>query len=1182
MKHSLVASTDRNGNSVVGSNPEALRAELAGWLQDRIVQAESQFRSGLSVAPWHSHDKAGSATARGTNRVTDATNATSSATAGSGGGSRRKVEGWREQQQALHRIVDFWRRAVHLYGSYKLCQLRVRVSRLSEEQRRAAWEEQHERGAEILHSLCTEMQGFFLKAGQFLAKPDMSPPAWVRRLAPLHDSAPADPFPLVRRTVEAELARAYVAGSDVASAADVARVRLEDVFAEFEEEPVGSASIAQVHRGRLKDGRRVAIKVQRAGAERLMLMDLANLRLFGAFLQRAELKVDLLGPISELEQQIRYEFDFEHEAAAMERIRHALAQRDGGETAGGRWERHGGMRSSRRTGRHGVGRGGISKANRVERVERVETLGRVEHAGKKARPEDRQGAHVIVQGGAEGGGRSAEMDTRASPVIVPAAIPGLAGQFLAKPDMSPPAWVRCPLLSSLLLYPSLPFPSPHSLSPHQAGQFLAKPDMSPPAWVRRLAPLHDSAPADPFPLVRRTVEAELARAYVAGSDVASAADVARVRLEDVFAEFEEEPVGSASIAQVHRGRLKDGRRVAIKVQRAGAERLMLMDLANLRLFGAFLQRAELKVDLLGPISELEQQIRYEFDFEHEAAAMERIRHALAQRDGGETAGGRWERHGGMRSSRRTGRHGVGRGGISKANRVERVERVETLGRVEHAGKKARPEDRQGAHVIVQGGAEGGGRSAEMDTRASPVIVPAAIPGLVTRGLLVMDFIDGTPILRLPEEMRKRGISPSDALARQTKSRIFSALSTAYGRMLLQHGHFQADPHPGNILVCAGGRVALLDYGQTKQLPEALRLNLARLVVAIADEDMLAVGSCFTAMGIETAKTAGEHPNSFRRMAMIMFDTGSGNGVTSANPFGAESSLKSNAMKAFPADIFFIFPSMTAFPPIPRHSAHPHQILMVDFDFFDAQPSDYHGVKALLRTFLDGKRWDLPAFVDAVTSGTPGGGAAGEGDAAGSGGGGSGSGSGSVATVVKAGDEGSILGLTACLPLICKSKGWTADFVRFLHEGCDNRAQWDELWKVMQRGRVGVVVCERVPNLPFQLVPHLFRSTLQPMLEKGAPVEKFLILTRMYRQTGGKAARKQAKGAGSSASELFFPKPEDELLKKLATSSYSFPVHADVMASRQLKGFQHLRLVMLLSAAQVRNFLEQVNDMVDED
>ncbi|CAI5461458.1 unnamed protein product [Closterium sp. Yama58-4] len=764
----------------------------------------------------------------------------------------------------------------------------------------------------------------------------------------------------------------------------------------------------------------------------------------------------------------------------------------------------------------------------------------------------------------------------------PSSSPHEAGQFLAKPDMSPPAWVRrlAPLLTtppltfSPLFFTSPPLSlqagqflaKPDMSPPAWAGQFLAKPDMSPPAWVRRLAPLHDSAPADPFPLVRGTVEAELASADVAGSDVASAADVARVRLEDVFAEFEEEPVGSASIAQVHRGRGKNGRRVAIKVQRAGAERLMLMDLANLRLFGAFLQRTELKVDLLGPISELEQQIRFEFDFAHEAAAMERIRHALAQPDGGE----RQKRHGRIRSSRRTDRSGVGSGGISKADRADgadRRERVGRVGSVAHVGTRARHGGRYGV--------EGGGRSAEVDTRSSPVIVPAAIPGLVTRRLLVMDFIDGTPMLRLPEEMRKRGISPGGALARQTKSRIFSALSTAYGRMLLQHGHFQADPHPGNILVCAGGRVALLDYGQTKQLPEALRLNLARLVVAIADGDMLAVGSCFRAMGIETAKTAGEHPSSFRRMAMIMFDTGSGNGVTSANPFGEESSLKSNAMKAFPADIFFIVRTMMLLKGLSTGMGLSVSTAK-QWRPMALRPSDYHGVKALLRTFLDGKRWDLPAFVDAVTSGTPGGGAAGEGDAAGSGG------SGSVATVVKAGDEGSVLGLTACLPLICKSKGWTADFVRFLHEGCDNRAQWDELWGVMQRGRVGVVVCERVANLPFQLVPHLFRSTLQPMLEKGAPVEKFLILTRMYRQTGGKVARKQAKGAKSSGSELFFPKPEDELLKKLATSSYSFPVHADVMASRQLKGFQHLRLVMLLSAAQVRNFLEQVNDMVDED
>ncbi|CAI5486668.1 unnamed protein product [Closterium sp. Naga37s-1] len=61
---------------------------------------------------------------------------------------------------------------VHDVPQFKV---RVRLSRLSEEQRRAAWEEQHERGAEELHSLCTEMQGFFLKLLETVPQSDPSP-----------------------------------------------------------------------------------------------------------------------------------------------------------------------------------------------------------------------------------------------------------------------------------------------------------------------------------------------------------------------------------------------------------------------------------------------------------------------------------------------------------------------------------------------------------------------------------------------------------------------------------------------------------------------------------------------------------------------------------------------------------------------------------------------------------------------------------------------------------------------------------------------------------------------------------------------------------------------------------------------------------------------------------------------
>lgn len=51
-------------------------------------------------------------------------------------------------------------------------------------------------------------------------------------------------------------------------------------------------------------------------------------------------------------------------------------------------------------------------------------------------------------------------------------------------------------------------------------------------------------------------------------------------------------------------------------------------------------------------------------------------------------------------------------------------------------------------------------------------------------------------------------------------------------MILGTGLFQADGHPGNILVMKGGNVALLDYGQSKQLTDKDRLNFARLVIAL--------------------------------------------------------------------------------------------------------------------------------------------------------------------------------------------------------------------------------------------------------------------------------------------------------------------------------------------------------------
>ena len=101
--------------------------------------------------------------------------------------------------------------------------------------------------------------GMFVKLGQLLAtRPDLLPPDAMEELGRLHSAA----RPLPREVVEAEITR------------EIGRP-LDDVFAEVDWEPLGSASIAQVHTARLHDGHRVVIKVRRPGLEDMVERDLA-------------------------------------------------------------------------------------------------------------------------------------------------------------------------------------------------------------------------------------------------------------------------------------------------------------------------------------------------------------------------------------------------------------------------------------------------------------------------------------------------------------------------------------------------------------------------------------------------------------------------------------------------------------------------------------------------------------------------------------------------------------------------------------------------------------------------------------------------------------------------------------------------------------------------------------------
>ena len=110
----------------------------------------------------------------------------------------------------------------------------------------------------------------FLKFGQVLAmRRDLLPDAYIDELELLHDQLPAMGIDAVRSTIEAELG-----------------APLQELFASFNETPIAAATIAQVHEATLKDGRHVAVKVQRPGLEKMIATDIAALRYLVALGER--------------------------------------------------------------------------------------------------------------------------------------------------------------------------------------------------------------------------------------------------------------------------------------------------------------------------------------------------------------------------------------------------------------------------------------------------------------------------------------------------------------------------------------------------------------------------------------------------------------------------------------------------------------------------------------------------------------------------------------------------------------------------------------------------------------------------------------------------------------------------------------------------------------------------------
>jgi predicted unusual protein kinase regulating ubiquinone biosynthesis (AarF/ABC1/UbiB family) len=225
-------------------------------------------------------------------------------------------------------------------------------------------------------------------------------------------------------------------------------------------------------------------------------------------------------------------------------------------------------------------------------------------------------------------------------------------------------------------------------------------------FQRKLGELRDSAPKVRFADMRKVIESEL------GAPIAS-----------VFASFAEEPIAAASIGQVYRATLPDGRDVAVKVQYPGVAAAVRADMQNLGMILRLMKRIAPGLDVKATAEEIRSRIGDELDYELEA---------------------------------------------SNQRSLARIFR---------------------GHPFI--------------------VVPDVVSELSHERVMVSEFVPGTGFDLLKEADQA------------TRDRAAEIVFRFYFGCMYRHRQFSGDPHPGNFLLLADGRMAFLDFGLFKIMPRNL-------------------------------------------------------------------------------------------------------------------------------------------------------------------------------------------------------------------------------------------------------------------------------------------------------------------------------------------------------------------------
>lgn len=251
------------------------------------------------------------------------------------------------------------------------------------------------------------------------------------------------------------------------------------------------------------------------------------------------------------------------------------------------------------------------------------------------------------------------------------------------------------------------------------GQVLgARADVLPASLIAPLRGLHDRVPPRPFAVLKDHVQREIGKP-----------------LAEVFESVDDQPIAAASLAQVHRARLRSGEDVVIKIQYPEARKLFPVDFRSLRRTVRVVRWFNKALDLRNLAEELAEFVCLELEFAREANSTERVRRAFSG---------------------------------SSAVRIPRVYRE-----------------------------------------------------LSTDRLLVLEFLEGTPVTRV-DELVARGLDLRE---------VAESIASIYCSMIFEHGFFHGDPHPGNLMVAPDGKtIIVLDFGLAKELPDGFADGAAAMIV----------------------------------------------------------------------------------------------------------------------------------------------------------------------------------------------------------------------------------------------------------------------------------------------------------------------------------------------------------------